>query len=257
LSINKATKGSQIGVYTLREKTVAKSKAGENEEFVRIKENCLQNAEVCRQLGQPEKQEVWETIANLVDNRVARSARGFDGWGGVGGGALGVGLVENFLRFYESLGDVQMLATIVCVLRGSPQTLKPNKGPVGVLLVPDQNERYDTYLRRYADLLYGWKLLTIRAEVNKFLTRTLASIESSGGGSVGKDERVSTPGIALVFKCPQCGGDAEFGNFCRSCRDYAFRCAICDTAVRGLFTVCDRYVFNCLLEAKVFLNLAF
>jgi hypothetical protein len=31
-------------------------------------------------------------------------------------------------------------------------------------------------------------------------------------------------------------------NVCRSCQDYAFRCGLCDQAVRGLFTVC-RYVF--------------
>jgi hypothetical protein len=185
--------------------------------------------------------ETWQLVSKVVRNRMKYAGQGFDGWGGGGGGALGVGLVGSLLRFYESLGDVQMLSTLVCVLRSKQQTSTNGKGRVCFLLPPDQDARYDLYIRRYADLLYGWGLLTIRAELNKHLVRTVAPSEIGGTEVIdGVDESQSSAGIALEFKCPRCAGSSEFGYYCFTCKDYAFRCVICDNAVRGLFTVCDR-----------------
>lgn len=187
--------------------------------------------------------ETWKLVAKVIRNRIENSGHGFDGWGGAGGGALGVSLVGNLLRFYESLGDVQMLSTLVCVLRIKRQERKIGKGHGWYLLPPDTDARYDLYIRRYADLLYGWGLLTIRAELNKHLVRTMSPVDSGLVEVTDRiDESVSSAGIALVFKCPRCAEISEFDNRCRSCNDYAFRCAICDNAVRGLFTVCGRCV---------------
>jgi hypothetical protein len=230
----------QLGVYVLRaEKPSARS---QDDELMKIRDLCLHNAEVCESLGDQEKRGVWDLIAKTVQSRIKHSGQGFDGWGGPGGGALGAGLVSNFLRYYESLGDVQMLSTLVCVLSSKRQNAANGKKKDWLLVPSDHEGRYDMYIRRYADLLYGWGLLTRRAELNKHLTREIAPIESGVVDSTeGPSDGQSKPGIAMVFKCPRCAGNSEFGaNYCRSCHDFAFRCAICDNAVRGLFTVCDR-----------------
>lgn len=206
-----------------------------------IEKLCLHNAEVCKLLGEHQKKETWNIIAKIVRSRIQNLGQGFDGWGSHGGGALGVGLVTNLLRYYEALGDVQMLSTIVCVLRDRCQTLQYGKRRGWFLLPPNQEAKYDNYIRRYAELMYGWGLLTMRAELNKHLIRSIPQIESgTAEASDVSDENQSSAGIAFVIQCPRCGSNSEFGtNVCRSCQDYAFRCALCDQAVRGLFTVCD------------------
>ena len=84
----------------------------------RIKKICLHNAKVCEDLGASEKQGVWELLAQTVENQMDSKGKLFNGWGGAGGGALGVDLVANLLEFYEKMRDVQMLATMYCVLSG-------------------------------------------------------------------------------------------------------------------------------------------
>lgn len=231
----------RLGVYLLQaENPSAKSK--EAHELAATKEACLHNANVCKRLNETEKGEVWELLAQTVTSRLSEMGDSFGGWGGAGGGALGAGLVDSFLRFYESLGDVQMLSTMVCVLRGTHGKAQTTGNSGWSLLPTGQEEKYDTYIRRYADLLYGWGALTTRAELNKHLIRALPQTEAGQAALGGESEEGRrSPGIALVFTCPKCGNEAEFGtNVCRSCQDYAFRCGLCDNAVRGLFTVCER-----------------
>jgi hypothetical protein len=196
---------------------------------------------VCKVFGEIEKAEVWELLAQIVDSRLTEMGDAFDGWGGRGSGALGAGLVDTFLRYYETLGDVQMLSTMVCVLRGNRDKARAIAGGSRWSILPKgHDEKYDTYIRRYADLLYGWGALTIRAELNKHLVRVLPLTEAGQSAQGGELDDGRSPGIALVFTCPRCGNEAEFGtNICRWCQDYAFRCGLCDNAVRGLFTVCE------------------
>jgi hypothetical protein len=205
-----------------------------------IKEVCLHNAQICKSFDEIEKHEVWCLIAQLVDMRLNETSRTrFDGWGEFGGMSFRVSLIDNLLKYYESLGDVQMLASIVCVLRS-----KNDSGLDAGKLISDNREgKYDIYIRRYADLLYGWGLLTVRAEVLKHLS-PLPEFHRTRRVSQALDEDVtSEPTIGLVFLCARCGGETNLGtNYCHTCRDYAFRCSICDNAVRGLFTVCKRYV---------------
>ena len=177
---------------------------------------------------------VWKLLAQMVDRRLNESPDDFNGWGGKGGGALGVELVASFMRYYETLGDVQMLATMVCVLSGGRPRTKDDTREHLFLLPTGHDEKYDTYIRRYSELLFGWGLLVKRAELNKHLVVRVQ--ENEGKVSTGK----SQSGIALVFTCPRCGKDAELGtNVCRACQDFAFKCSICENGVRGLFTVCE------------------
>lgn len=245
---------ARIGVDTLR---LPKTVEDENHmrEFSEIKRLCLHNAAVCAELSETEKEGVWRFLAQTVERQMEeRGKQTFNGWGGDGGGALGVELVRNMLEYYERLGDSQMLATMTCVLSGGRRSTGNEGRPY--LLPLDKDEKYDLYIRKYADILYAWGLLSLRTELNKHLVR------------VPKDEQVATqvtcpppilnvdefqktdpqksllpgrsPGIAVVFQCPQCGQETDFNtNVCRYCDDFAFRCSLCDNAVQGLFTACD------------------
>lgn len=222
-----------------------------------IKDICLHNAGVCKSVGETDKEGVWNLLAQTVDGQIGNKE---SGWGGKGGGALGVELVSGLLQYYERLGDAQMLATMFCVLSGGfRSTLQPGSPQ---LLPQGQDEKYDSYIRKYAELLYAWELLSIRAELNKHLLR----VPSLGEGHFAAEESkhqlrlssrifgvdlsvtpestkakgLSAPGFAVIFHCPRCGRDADKNtNVCRSCQDFVFRCSICDNAVRGLFTVCS------------------
>jgi Zinc-ribbon, C4HC2 type len=227
------------GAYTVRVED-AGSDLSKDDHLVQIKLVCLHNAVVCIEIGDTEKSQVWALLAQVVDSRMAECGSAFDGWGGPGGGALGENLVGNLLQYFESLGDVQMLATMVCVLSGGQRKLQIVDKSRWYLLPRGQEEKYDTYIRRYADLLYGWGLLTIRAELNKHMIRVLPYFQRVEPGSVENIDDGRSPGIAVVFTCSQCENETDFGtNYCRSCQDYAFRCVVCENAVRGLFTVCD------------------
>ena len=180
----------------------------------------MHNAKVCEELGEMPKMGTWRLVSKVVQNKRNRRGRGFDGWGE----ALGGNLIGSLLTFYESLGDVQMLSSLVCVLRDNGQCRRKL-----FILPKDHSSRYDLYIRCYSDLLYGWGLLTKRAELVKHLTQSILLDE------VNDDEGMG--GLAFDIECPQCSGNTHFG-YCRPCNDFSFRCTICDNAVRGLFTVC-------------------
>ena len=242
----------RLGVYAIVEPKLSK-----DDEVVKRLENiqriCLHNANVCEGLGATDKEGVWNLLAQTVENQIDTEGKLFNGWGGNGGGALGVDLVSNLLDFYEKTRDVQMLATICCVLSGGQRydEIPPNQP----YLLPQGNGaciKYDAYIKKYSELLYSWGLLNVRAELNKHLNRVPSQDREVGdvvvsamvveGSQKNTDLETAgrSPGIAVVFRCPTCGRDADFNtNYCRNCRDFAFRCAICCNSVRGLFTVCD------------------
>jgi len=254
---------AKLGVHTLtvRPSNTAMSES-KRQNLSEIKDRCLHNASICAQIGNTEKEGVWKLLAHTVERQIEEidGRYAFSGWGGSGGGALGVDLVGNLLKYYEALGDCQMLATMACVLSGGRRSgLRREVRIAGeeyrpYLLPLDQDEKYDSYIRKYADLLYEWGLLTLRVELNKHLVRvpierdyavsmSSARIEKQTTASVstgvGVEER--QPGVAIVYHCFQCGRDTDSNsNYCRSCQAFAFRCSICDIAVKGLFTVCNK-----------------
>lgn len=230
-----------LGVYTLRLLPTDESQ-GNVSELEDIKHACLHNAKVCESLDQKDKESVWSLLAETVENQMVDNGKYFNGFGGRGGGALGVQLVTNLLAYYESLGDVQMLASIVCVLSGRSRGSETGFTGAAKLLPPESEEKFDLYIRRYAELLYAWNLLSLRAELNKYLRRPSehveldVAVEGTADGST--SER--SPGIAVVINCPSCGTEVDSkNNFCQKCQDFAFRCSLCDNAVRGLFVICD------------------
>jgi len=254
----KAKSRMQVGVCTIRARSTRDPLSQRMIRYLaEIRVTCLHNAAVADKYGLTGKKQSWELLAKAVEaSSGTRSA--VDGWGGRSGArALSVGLVINLLKYYESLGDVQMLSTIVCVLRTPSSPPGDSVSCTYNLLPTDQDDKYDAYIRRYADLLYGWGLLTKRAELNKHLVRSLTaeSYAARRGDMAGAavfnprdpkgDDVSSLATIGYNVTCPRCSKDtttsaASAINFwCRNCRDYAFRCVICDTAVRGLFAFCE------------------
>lgn len=231
------SEGIGLGVQTLR--IVPRLNASQQEELINIKTTCIHNAAISRKFNESGKADSWELLSGVIDHQLLASGNSYDGWSGPGGGALGEGMVSSLFRYYESLGDVQMLATMVCVLRGSVH-LRAEESQF-YLLPRNRNENYNAYIRRYADLLYAWGMLNTRADINKHLLFDRLSVEYSSEyptGVVGIEEK--SPGIALVFTCPHCGKETDSSSgFCHSCQDFAFRCIICDNAVRGLFILCE------------------
>lgn len=62
-------------------------------------------------------------------------------------------MVARILAHYEALWDIQMLATVVCVLSSASQG-----GGSGALLPQEEDYfvAYERYLTRYAELLFLW-----------------------------------------------------------------------------------------------------
>jgi len=261
-------KQQQRGVFALASDTIGTGIRQDDQKLNQIKNLCTFNATVCEKYNETAKQGVWNLLGRIVDHRLIEQADAYNGWGGKGGGALGVDLISNIFSYYETIGDVQMLATMVCVLSGGrPRSNEGKNGNNGTrnnsnssnsnsnssdgtggqlhLLPAGKVELFDAYIRRYSDLLFGWSLLVKRAELNKHLAQRLQESEVSnadfGGNKEYMDHSRGAPvGIGLVFTCPRCGGSAEFGtNICQSCQDFAFRCSICENGVRGVFMVCD------------------
>lgn len=245
----KTSHSVKLGVITLRLPRAA-TNDGKKQYLSGIKDRCIHNASVCSSVGDIEKAGVWNLLARTIERQMAEAdgEQTFNGWGGDGGGALGVELVSNLLKYYEARGDCQMLATMACVLSGgrrSPMSQgqrSPSNENAAFLLPRGHEEKFDSYIRKYADLLYEWGLLSLRSELNKHLLRVPVDKSfafSSHGAKTPAESR--QPGIAVVFQCPRCGGETEFNsNVCRKCSDFAFRCSICDCAVKGLFTACKK-----------------
>lgn len=236
LDINKI-QSANLGVHTLRR--LKSESSYEREKLGEMNHLCQYNAEVCRDLGDREKENVWRLLAGTVRGRIDDDGNIFNGWGGIGGGALGVDMISHFFDYYEKLGDVQMLATMFCVLSGDHrQDQNDNRS---YFVRKGRDEVYDTYIIRYAELLYSWGLLNTRAELNKHLKFPSKSHEfeflslSPDGGDF------SRPGLKMTALCPTCDAEihSQTTSFCQQCGNFAFRCSICDMPVRGLSTVCE------------------
>jgi len=196
---------------------------------------CLHNARVSKVCGEVEKNSVWNMLAETVLSQMDEDGKMCNGLGGKGGGALGVDMINNIFLYYEALQDVQMLATMFCVLSDCHHQDQMSIRP---FLLPKNREKIcDTYINRYGEILYSWGLLNTRAELNKHLRKyeqnALKFMPVEEGIEEGFD-------LGVALSCPKCHNDVDSRtNYCQSCRDFAFRCSICDLAVRGLFTYCE------------------
>jgi hypothetical protein len=237
---------ANLGVHTLSiPKDLGDQWKRETEEIHWL---CEYNAQVCEELGDEEKKNVWKLFADTVHGQINDDDKTYNGWGGKGGGALGVDMISYFFDYYEKLGDVQMLATMFCVLSGG---FRDNKSKDHAHFLPKgRHAVFDTYIIRYAELLYCWGLLHTRAELNKhlkyqpanehefrFLCGERNESPSIGSNNVGRADG----GLAITVLCATCGSETQPNNsgFCPHCQNFAFRCSICDMAVRGLCTFCE------------------
>lgn len=195
----------------------------------KILSSCLNNASICEKCGDQDKAKTWKLIHRTIQNYTQRAAK-------VAGDShnndsMSRRLVENILTYYESRGDVQTLATIVALLR----SISLSK----LFLKTGHETRYNLYISRYSDLLYGWNLLTLRAAFLKCLTPPDIVQGQQAGVQDHQSNSMNVP-TEIVFRCSRCGKTSEKGSgFCSNCQDFAFRCSICDHAVRGLFTLCN------------------
>ena len=189
---------------------------------------CLHNAKGALEIGQREKADVWNVIAEIVDNHASFAYDDFDRWFNADGSALTSVLLKNILNFYEKQGDFQMLATIVTVLNAAKNASGDESSWVGNILPPDE-ARFDMYIRTYSGLLYSWGKLSSRAKLNKFLSSS-------------KMQRVQNSDMEIIPFTPCCHSCnlkvSPSSNICTNCRGWAFQCSICTNSVRGLYTFC-------------------
>ena len=246
---------------------------GVHKQLTRIHNICNQNAEASKSLEQTGKADTWTLLALIAKNICLGERDDFDGWGEIGTGALACDIIQNIITYYEGRGDVQMLATIICVFGGcrdrnyrnhqkdTDYSASLSHEPSSILecLFPDKNKRFDLHIHRYGVLLFGWGKLCLFAELNKHLADTssadpgrhFANLRGSplvqekvGNGSY-NDRLSMSPnfgreaGIGFAPWCTRCRYPAnQVTNVCSYCQNYAFCCSICTNAVRGLFTVC-------------------
>lgn len=192
------------------------------------KKICKYNGKVASSIGQYKKADVWNLVAEILDNMTSGIGDEYDGWKGFGFGSLGRNLIQEIFTYYEHQGDVQMLATIVSVIgrgRGS-KGCEMNGILADKLLLSDDNNRYDIYLHLYAKLLYSWG----RVQASTELKKHLYSSHSSG---------VFADTCSLIF-APRSRDKSQNlkVNAYSECNRNAWQCSICTNSVRGLFTVC-------------------
>jgi Zinc-ribbon, C4HC2 type len=237
-------KKSEIGVFTMPTQRISSLKTTSDSFLQSI---CLYNAKICRDFNQHQKADTWSIIARAVENHLLDEGcnDSFSGWDGA---EIGRELVASLLKYYEIEGDVQMVATVVCVLNSGKSA---NDGPKNAsLLTTDQSQKYALYIQRYADLVFRWGLFTKRAELLKFLPRRFncgVEEELSSSFISKKEATVNNEildrhhyGISFGGTCHRCDCPVSTSdnNICPRCRAYAFRCILCDNAIRGLFTIC-------------------
>lgn len=228
-----------VGVFTMpTQQTAALRSASES----LLKLICIYNSNVCLEFGQHEKANTWSILPHAVENHLLDTGcnDSFSGWGGT---EIGRELVTSLLRYYESEGDIQMVASMICVLKTGYRGDSCHR--FTSLLPADQNDKYDLYIQRYAELVFRWGLLTKRVELLKHLSRHSSSpdrlqLPSSSAVINTVTDAPTKYGISFGGSCQRCGGavSTSDSNICSNCHDCAFRCILCDNAVRGLCTVC-------------------
>mmetsp|Transcript_35267 Transcript_35267/g.73415 ORF Transcript_35267/g.73415 Transcript_35267/m.73415 type:complete len:382 (-) Transcript_35267:533-1678(-) len=221
------TQHRKPGVYTFSPRSMLSAEAR-----TRLSETrylCSHNAEVCREMGELQKADVWSVLTQIVDGRIAAAESKSKMWIVKAADALASNFISSTLRFFESSGDVQMLATMVCVLRTQTQELPKSDRSTCTFLPLDHSGKYDSYIRIYASLLYAWGLLSPRVELNKHLRPQW------------QESATMTEFKIVPSQCIVCGDKNANGSMtCASCNDFMFRCVICENAVKGFFTWCNR-----------------
>jgi len=211
---------------------------------------CLHNAHVCYGIGQRSKGDVWIVLSQSVRHAFSQDTDEFNGWRRSGGGSLGREFVTKVLNHYEKEGDIQMCATIVCCLKQHRNNSSTSSYFLENSILPCEDLKHDGYIQRYAELLFFWNQTITRAEVLKHLS-------SSNAAYSNEDKSLSQ--ISITPICQICKESENKDNLCTKCEKVAFRCSVCDCAVRGHFTFCmicgkcyGIVIFNARIEINVY-----
>jgi len=186
---------------------------------------CEYNSNIAKSVGQDDKANVWMLLSETAENVVNNKNDAFDAWHGLEDGAIGRDVIKNILKFYEAQGDVQILATIICVFGRDLETF---------LLKDDL--KYDSYLIHYGYLLQTWSKFYIRVELLKHLSPTY---RESGWEDISIN-RIYPP----IQVCPTpAAPETHYEEFQGNQDIYLnggnnFRCSICNKTVRRLLMVC-------------------
>lgn len=211
--------------------------------------------------------QIWSLLAVVLD-LYAAAAETPDELASEGGAMLrwsesilGSSLLRRILVLLSENRDLQLLATCVCVLGGTEQTLafmnphlhdslsRPSSAASLEAAVRDAaanpssdltslRRLFDRALATYADYLCRIGALSKAAEVRKHNGRfNITSKDSSAERAV----------ISLGVTCSRCcSGSAVVAvaqnqaksYWCNDCRDYAVYCAVCCSSVRGTVFFC-------------------
>ncbi|GMH60923.1 hypothetical protein TrLO_g13644 [Triparma laevis f. longispina] len=175
-------------------------KVPEPEEVASICEN---NARVYRSFQAEEKAAVWDLLSILLTPTPSDDVDDVDVYGDI---------VSRIMSYYKSVGDVQILSAVLCLLRSV------SKEPQEKF-----NGEHDRLLRAYAEILGSWGKIRNRTAICKRITPKA------------QEEPL---GLDIGFLCSRCGNVANDKNVCSSCRDFAFRCGVCNNRVKGAFISC-------------------
>ncbi|GMH69461.1 hypothetical protein TrST_g11095 [Triparma strigata] len=165
---------------------------------------CSNNARVYRSFNFEEKAAVWDLLSILLTPGPTSDVSDVDVYGDI---------VSRIMEYYKEEGDVQILSTVMCLLRSVE--MEPKEKFKG---------EHDRLLRTYAEILGSWGKVKKRTEICKRIT-PLPNADAAMGLDIG-------------FLCPRCGGVANDKNVCATCRDFAFRCGVCNERVRGAAISC-------------------
>jgi len=190
---------------------------------------CRHNAEAACSCGEQELMQVWLLLAEAADSSDSSSRD--NGHTDSQSAVFGKHLVARILEHYERMGDLQMVATILCVFSGSmgfdllPASMfsHQNMSRRSLLDVPvDGLSKMVRYLKSYAEVLYQWGALEARTEV---LKHTAAS------------QDLQESYVTIEQLCNNCGAFVT-SHVCQACQAFAFTCSVCQLSVRGLSNFC-------------------
>ena len=203
---------------------------------------CRHNSSVAEKMGcSAIVVQLWNLLAvslDLLSHSETNSEANMINWKE---SVLGLPLLYRILNHLIELNDVQVLATLICILGGSAKTidlLKPrkidsNKFSQSILMNMKRmtKDYFENILLSYVSILAKWGALLQATEVLK---------QTSLPPSCDDDFHEQTeymPGLGLL--CSRCGVPANefYGKkqaiWCMDCDTYAVNCAVCNNCVKS------------------------
>uniref|UniRef100_A0A183CCB6 WD_REPEATS_REGION domain-containing protein n=1 Tax=Globodera pallida TaxID=36090 RepID=A0A183CCB6_GLOPA len=135
---------------------------------------------------------------------------------------------HEFATPYQRSATMEVTSTAAPLLtdgRAKEDTAQQS-GENELLLDPTLCPRLEELKRRYADILYRWRMYRKCAEVLKHCSR-------------GEGDEASVGTIPAICWCSHCGQQQTAGSKCTKCRRPPIYCAICEQPCRGIVVTCS------------------